>query len=101
MSDDGPIDDSIDATTLKGLAHMGALSLLEMLVMGFGLCNAPSTFTCPMTHALDPFIHLLVLVYLNEIRIYSKTLQEHLGHLRKVITTLREHTLFIKIVNCF
>ncbi len=44
MSDDGPQDDSIVATTFQGLTPNGASCLLEILVMGFGLCNAPATF---------------------------------------------------------
>jgi len=71
VSDDGPTDDLIVATTFQGLAPSGALCLLEMLVMGFGLCNAPSTFTRLMTHILDPFIHLFVIVYRDEIYAYT------------------------------
>jgi hypothetical protein len=58
MFDDGPTDDSIAATTFQGLAPIGAPCLLEMLVMGFRLCNVPATFTRLMTHVLDPFIRL-------------------------------------------
>ncbi len=94
MSDDGPSDDSIAATILQGLTPKGAPCLLEMLVMGFGLCNAPVTFTRLMTHVLDPYIHLFVIVYLDDICIYSSSLEEHLAHLRKVLTKLRENKLF-------
>ena len=46
MSDDGPQDDSIAATAFQGIIPNGASCLLEMLViMGFGLCNAPATFS--------------------------------------------------------
>ena len=69
--------------------------------MGFGLCNAPATFTRLMTHVLDPFIHQLVIVYLGDICIYSKTPEEHLDHLRQVLTTLRNNKIFIKMVKCF
>ena len=69
--------------------------------MGFGLCNAPYTFTRLMTHVLDPFIHLFVIVYLDDICSYSKSAEEHLDHPRKVLTTLRENTIFIKTVKCF
>ena len=94
MSDDGPSDDSIAATAFQGLTPNGAPCLLEMLVMGFGLCNAPATFTRLMTHVLDPYIHLFVIVYLDDICIYSKNKEEHLEHLRKVLTKLREFRLF-------
>jgi hypothetical protein len=95
MSDDGPSDDSIAATTFQGLTPNGSPCLLEMLVMGFGLCNAPATFTRLMTHVLDPFIHKFVIVYLDDICIYSKTPEEHLDHIRQVLTALRNNKLFI------
>ena len=44
---------------------------------------------------------MFVIVYLDDIRIYSKSAEEHLDHLRKVVTTLRENKLFIKMVKCF
>ena len=84
MFDDGPTDDSIVATSFQGLTPNGAPCLLEMLAMGFGLCNAPANFTRLMTHVLDPFIHLFgIVVYLDDICIYSKSAEEHLDHLRK------------------
>jgi len=91
MSDDGPSDDSIVATTFQGLTPNGSPCLLEMLVMGFSLCNALATFTRLMTHVLDPFIHQFVVVYLDDICIYSKSPEEDRDHLRQVLTTLRNN----------
>ena len=73
MSDDGPTDESIAATTFQGLTPNGAPCLMEILVMGFGLCNAPATITRLMTYVLDPCIHLFVIAYLDDICIYSKS----------------------------
>ncbi len=101
MSDDGPSDVSIAATTFQGLTPNGAPCLLEMLVMGFGLCNAPATFTRLMTQVLDPYIHLFVIAYLDDIYIYSNSPAEHLAHLRKVLTKLRDNKLSVKMVKCF
>ena len=65
--------------------------------MGFGLCNALSTFVRLMTHVLDPFIiHQLFIKYLDDICIYSKSPKEHLDHIRQVLMTLRMNKLFIK-----
>jgi hypothetical protein len=101
MSDDGPTDDSIVAAEFQGLTPNGVSYLLEMLVIGFGLCNAQNTFARLMTHVLDSFIHLFVIVYLDHMCIYYKSSKEHLDHLRKVLTCLRENKLFVKIVKCF
>ncbi len=101
MSDDGPQDNSIAATAFQGLTPNGASCLLEMLVMGFGLCNAPATFSRLMNHVLEPFINNFVIVYLDDICIYSETLEQHIEHLRLVLQKLREHQLFIKLPKYF
>jgi hypothetical protein len=85
MADDGSTDDSIVATIFQGLTLNGAPCLLEMLVTGFGLFDAPAFFTRLKTHVLDPFIHVFLIVYLDDIYIYSKWAKEHLDHLRKSI----------------
>jgi len=100
MSDDGPQDDSIAATAFQGLTPNGASCLLEMLVMGFGLCNAPATFSRLMNHVLEPYINKFVIVYLDDICIYSETPEQHIEHLRLVLQKLREHQLFIKMPKC-
>jgi hypothetical protein len=84
MLDDGPTDDLIAAQTFQGLTPNGDPCLLKMLVMGFGFCNAPATCTRLITHKLVPFIHLFVMVYFDDICIYSKSAEDHLYHLRKL-----------------
>jgi hypothetical protein len=92
---------TIAATTFQGLTPNGAPCLLEILVMGFGLCNAPTTFTRLVTHVSSPYIHLFVIVYLDDICIYSNSPEEHLAHLRKALNKLRDNKLFIKMPNFF
>ena len=72
----------------------------EFLVMPFSLTNAPTTFYNLMNDLFYKFVDHFVVVYLDNIMIYSKSLKHHLEHLRKVLSKLIEHQLYVKKKKC-
>ncbi|CAI7895737.1 unnamed protein product [Closterium sp. NIES-53] len=69
----------------------------KYLVMPFGLCNALATFQAEMNHILRPLLDECVVVYLDDILIYSKNMKEHVEHLRKVFEILRKNKFYVKL----
>ena len=65
----------------------------EYLVMPFGLTNAPAAFMDLMNRTFKPYLDKLVIVFINDILIYSTSDGEHEEHLRIVMQTLKDHKL--------
>ncbi|XP_027157202.1 uncharacterized protein LOC113758631 [Coffea eugenioides] len=74
--------------------------LYEYLVMPFGLTNAPATFQALMNSVFEPFIRKFVLVFFDDILVYSPDFDSHLKHLSLVLDTLRNHFLYAKMSEC-
>ena len=74
--------------------------LYEFLVMPFGVTNAPAQFMNMMNALLGEYLDKFVLVFLDDVLIYSANPQDHAEHLRKVLGKLREHKLFAKASKC-
>ncbi|KAJ7957087.1 Retrotransposon protein, putative, Ty3-gypsy subclass, partial [Quillaja saponaria] len=72
----------------------------EFLVMPFGLTNAPATFCTLMNQVFRGYLDKFVVVYLDDIVIYSSTLEDHKQHLQLVFNRLRENQLFVKREKC-
>ena len=74
--------------------------LYEYLVMSFGLTNAPAHFMYLMNSVFMPELDKFVVVFIDDILVYSKNKTEHAEHLRIVLTRLREHQLYAKFSKC-
>jgi len=68
--------------------------------MPFGLTNAPATFQSFINSVLRPYLEKFVILYLDDILIYSKTLDEHVEHVRTVLKTLLKNNLYAKSKKC-
>ncbi|KAL5554181.1 hypothetical protein UlMin_041582 [Ulmus minor] len=72
----------------------------EFLVMSFGLTNAPAAFMDLMNRVFKEFLDRFVIVFIDDILVYSKSAEEHEEHLRLILQTLRDHQLFAKFKKC-
>jgi hypothetical protein len=74
--------------------------LYEYLVMSFGLTNAPAHFMYLMNSVFMPELDKFVVVFIDDILVYSKSEEEHAEHLRIVLTRHRDYQLFAKFSKC-
>src|SRR6266498_3287288 len=90
----------VDENSQNITAFVISWGLYQFNVMPFGLTNAPATFQRLMNYVLHDYLNDFVVIYLNDILVYSDTFEEHLAHIRKVFIKLREANLVIKLKKC-
>jgi hypothetical protein len=72
----------------------------EFLVLPFGLTNAPALFMDLMNRVFQPYLDKFVVVFIDDILVYSKSYEEHEQHLRQTLQTLRSRQLYAKLDKC-
>ena len=72
----------------------------EFLVMPFGLTNAPAVFMDLMNRVFHPYFDQFVIIFIDDILVYSKNAEEHTVHLRIVLQSFRNKQLYVKFFKC-
>jgi hypothetical protein len=90
----------MDAADIEKMAFCTHHGHFEFLVMSFGLTNAPATFQALMNDVLHDFIRVFILVFFDDILIFSDSWSSHLQDVRAVLQRLQEHSLAVKRSKC-
>ena len=72
----------------------------EFRVIPFGLCNAPSSFQALMNTTFQPYLCKFIIVFFDDILIYSKSFEDHLRHLDCALQVLKDGRFFLKLSKC-
>uniref|UniRef100_A0A1J3IN33 Retrovirus-related Pol polyprotein from transposon 17.6 n=1 Tax=Noccaea caerulescens TaxID=107243 RepID=A0A1J3IN33_NOCCA len=90
----------IDEADVRKTAFRTRYGHFEFVVMPFGLTNAPTAFMRLMNNVFREFLDVFVIIFMDDILVYSRSPEEHATHLRLVLEKLREQKLFAKLSKC-
>jgi hypothetical protein len=90
----------VEEKSIPVTAFRTRYGLYEFPVMPFGLTNAPAYFMDQMNRTFRPYLDQFVIVFIDDILVYSKTEEEHAVHLKTVLEILREQKLYAKFSKC-
>ncbi|KAG7594056.1 Zinc finger CCHC-type superfamily [Arabidopsis thaliana x Arabidopsis arenosa] len=90
----------IDQLDIRKTAFRTRYGHYEFVVMPFGLTNAPAAFMKMMNGVFQEFLDEFVIIFIDDILVYSKDWESHQDHLRAVLERLRKHELFAKLSKC-
>ncbi|KAG7567925.1 Zinc finger CCHC-type superfamily [Arabidopsis thaliana x Arabidopsis arenosa] len=90
----------IDPLDIRKTAFRTRYGHYEFVVMPFGLTNAPAAFMKMMNGVFQEFLDEFVIIFIDDILVYSKDWESHQDHLRAVLERLRKHELFAKLSKC-
>jgi transposase InsO family protein len=81
-------------------AFITVRGLYEFVVMPFGLCNAPATFQRLMDEVILPQYRSFIETYIDDLMTHSQSFDDHLKHLDRLLTSLQQHKLVVKLSKC-
>src|SRR4029078_4035099 len=90
----------LDKDAIEKTAFVTKFGHYEYLKMPFGLCNAPATFQRTMNEIFADLIGRGVIVYIDDVNVYSSTFQQYLVMVQEVLTRISQHNLYIKCHLC-
>ena len=90
----------IDPADRHKTAVITPRGLFEFVLMAFGLCNAPATFQRLMDTVIPPDAREFIETYIDDLLTHSKTFDEHVQHLDKLLALLAKHNLVVKLSKC-